>query len=112
MFSLVHSWAKLGLGGLGLGEGAPCVPVDLVVPGNTFLHDEQQVIVSVSTVDHQRLLHGHGQPELPLKHLEEPTLTPPSQHPSQSKTSLDQKWTYRNLASIHCLTNNNTLDQV
>ena len=48
------------------------VPVDLVVPGNTFLHDDQQVVVRVSTVDQQRLPHGHSQPELPLKHLGEP----------------------------------------
>ena len=52
--------------------GVTCIPVDLVVPRNTFLHDDQQVVVCVSTVDHQWLLHGHSQPELALKHLGEP----------------------------------------
>lgn len=44
-------------------------PVNFVLPGNTLLHDCQQVVICIPAVDHQRFLHGHGQTQLPLKHL-------------------------------------------
>lgn len=41
----------------------------LVLPGDALLHDFQQVVISVPAMDHQRLLHGHSQTQLALKHL-------------------------------------------
>lgn len=43
--------------------------MNFVLPGNTLLHDFQQVVICIPAVDHQRFLHGHGQTQLPLKHL-------------------------------------------
>lgn len=45
-------------------------PVDLVVPRNTLLHDVQQVRVGVPAVDQDGFLHGDGQTQLTLKHLQ------------------------------------------
>lgn len=44
-------------------------PVNFVIPWDTLPHDFQQVVICIPTVDQQRLLHGHSQMQLTLKHL-------------------------------------------
>lgn len=44
-------------------------PVNFVIPWDTLPHDFQQIVICIPTVDQQRLLHGHSQMQLTLKHL-------------------------------------------
>lgn len=48
----------------------PRSPVNFVITRDPLPHDFQQVMICIPAVDHQRLLHGYGQTQLTLKHLQ------------------------------------------